>query len=125
MNDLFAICSTTVQRMRDFITKMQVSFQLFDRQTKPHFYPTSCLSEAKNWLAGGTSGLACSNTIPSTNYTPLSVSPSVANNIDWLGASSEIIDESVQNCAWMFSDSALNDLYTIPFMDSTVPYNPI
>ena len=25
-------------------------------------------------------------------------------------------DGSFQNCAWMFSDSSLNDLYSIPFL---------
>lgn len=32
-------------------------------------------------------------------------------------------DGSFQNCAWMFSDSSLNDLYTIPFMHPEMSMN--
>lgn len=32
-------------------------------------------------------------------------------------------DDGFQNCAWMFSDSSLNDLYAVPFLDPTLGMN--
>jgi hypothetical protein len=32
-------------------------------------------------------------------------------------------DDGFQNCAWMFSDSSLNDLYAVPFLDPTMGMN--
>lgn len=38
--------------------------------------------------------------------------------LDWLPDSTSEMEATYENCAWMFNESSLNDLYSIPFMEA-------
>lgn len=38
--------------------------------------------------------------------------------LGWLPDSTSDMEATYENCAWMFNESSLNDLYSIPFMEA-------